>query len=169
MEQKSYISPEMKALLGKETIIKGSEPVDAGKIRRFAKSLGFDDPSYYDLENCNPFAPLTFVFSVNHDSLCEMDERGRPMNRPQHPPPFRRGVRGGNRFQFFRPVRVGDEITIVRKITKLEEKQGKSGPLVLMSYEMKYTNQDCELLGLNTETVIFRVPQDLRGEGDEDK
>ena len=38
MEQKSYISPEMKALLGKETIIKGSEPVDAGKIRRFGDS-----------------------------------------------------------------------------------------------------------------------------------
>ncbi len=169
MEQKSYISPEMKTLLGKETILKGTEPVDAGKIRRFAKSLGFDDPSYYDLKSGRPIAPLTFVFSVNHDSLCEVDERGRPTNRLPHPPPFRRGVRGGNRYQFFRPIRVGDEITVVRKITDLKEKQGKSGPLVLMSYEMKYTNQHGEILGLNTETVIFRVPQDLRGEGDEGK
>ena len=169
MPPKSYITPEMKALLGQETILKGTEPVDAGKIRRFAKSLGFVDPSYYDLENGKPIAPLTFVFSVNHDSLCEVDERGRPTNRPPHPPPFRRGVRGGNRYQFFRPVRVGDEIMVVRKITDLKEKQGKSGPLVLMSYEMKYTNQHGELLGLNTETVIFRVPQDLRGEGHEGK
>jgi len=163
MEKKSHISPEMRAMLGQETILKASEPVDAGKIRRFAKSLGLEDPRYYDLEWGQPIAPLSFVFSVNHDSMVEMDERGRPTNRLPHPPPFRRGVRGGNRYQFFQPVRVGDHIIVRRKILDLQEKEGKNGPLILMNFEMEYINQHGELLGRNVETTIFRFPQDTQG------
>ena len=157
MAKKSYITPEIQALLGQEIHFQATEAVDAGKIRRFAKSLGFEDPRYYDLENHQPIAPPTFLFSVNHDSVVEMDESGRPMNRLKLPPPFGPAMRGGNRYQFLQPVRTGDQIRIRRKVTDLREKEGKSGTLLFLTYDLAYTNQKGILLGINTETLIFRV------------
>jgi hypothetical protein len=69
VEKWSYLTPEIRALVGEETTFRASEPVDPGKIRRFAKALGFENPAYFSPEEGVPFAPLTFVFSVNHDSL----------------------------------------------------------------------------------------------------
>ena len=86
METKTYITREMEDVLRQETTFDSTEPVDAGKIRRFAKSLGFNDPKYYDWEGGNPLAPATFVFSVNHDSKVEMDESGRAKSRLSLPP-----------------------------------------------------------------------------------
>jgi hypothetical protein len=163
MEKKSYITPEIQALLGQETHFQATEAVDAGKIRRFAKSLGFEDSRYYDLENHQPIAPPTFVFSVNHDSLVAMDGSGRPANRLNLPSPFGPAMRGGNRYQFFQPVRTGDHIRIQRKVTGLEEKEGKTGTLLFLTYDLTYKNQKGELLGINTETLIFRVLQDQKG------
>ena len=149
------IPPEIWALVGQEATFQATEPVDAGKIRRLAKALGFEDPKYYDLANGLPLAPPTFVFSVNHDSLGGMDESGRPTNRLSLPPPFGPAIRGGNKFQFFQPVKVGDQISIHRKITDLKEKQGRRGPLVFLTYDLRYANQNGDLLGINTETLIF--------------
>jgi hypothetical protein len=163
METKSHITPEIRKLLGREDRFQGSEPVDAGKIRRLAKSLGFENPQYYDIANGQPIGPPTFVFSVNHDSLGEMDETGRPAGRLSLPPPFGPPMRGGNKYQFFRPVRVGDKITIQRKVTDLKEKEGRTGTLVFLTYDLKYTNQRDEVLGINTETLIFRIPSGTKG------
>jgi hypothetical protein len=164
MTKKSYITSEIQALLGQETVVTATEPVDAGKIRRFAKCLGFEDSRYYDFENGRPVGPPTFVFSVNHDSMGEMDESGRPMNRLKLPPPFGPAMRGGNRYQFFRPVQTGDRIRTERKVTDLKEKEGKSGTLLFLTYDLKYTNHKGELLGINTETLIFRVMKDQKGD-----
>jgi hydroxyacyl-ACP dehydratase HTD2-like protein with hotdog domain len=157
MVKQSYITPEIRALLAQEAISQSTEPVEPGKIRRFAKALGFQNPRYYDLENCRPIAPLTFVFSVNHDSLGEVDESGRPTNRVSLPPSYGPAIRGGNKYQFFRPVQVGDQILIRRKITDLQEKEGHTGSLLILTYDLEYSNQNRELLGINTESLIFRV------------
>ena len=69
---------EIQAKVGQESSFRASEPVDAGKVRRFAKALGFENPLYYDLEKGQPVAPLTYVFSVGHDSLADWDSLGRP-------------------------------------------------------------------------------------------
>ena len=164
MEKKTCITPEIQALLGQKAHFQATEAVDAGKIRRFAKSLGFENPHYYDLENGLPVAPATFVFSVNHDSMGEMDESGRPVNRLKLPPPFGPAMRGGNRYQFFQPVRAGDHVRIQRTVTDLKEKEGKSGVLVFLTYDLTYTNQKGKLLGINTETLIFRIPKDQKGD-----
>jgi hydroxyacyl-ACP dehydratase HTD2-like protein with hotdog domain len=156
------MKPEIMALVGQEASFRAVEPVDAGKIRRFALALGLEDPRYYDLAADRPTAPLTFVFSVNHDSLVGVDESGRPTNRLSLPPPFGPAIRGGNKFQFFRPVQVGDLISIHRKITDLKEKQGRRGPLAFLTYDLKYTSQQGDLLGINTETLIFQIIRDKR-------
>jgi len=37
-------TPEIQSLVGQEATFQATEPVDAGKIRRFAKALGIEDP-----------------------------------------------------------------------------------------------------------------------------
>jgi len=160
MEKVSYLTPEIQALLKQEVTWKATEPVDAGKIHRFAKSLGLDNPIYYDIEKGQPIAPPTFIFSVNHDSLGEFDEAGRPTKRLSLPPPFGPAMRGGNKYQFFQQVRVGDQVWMKRKVNGLEEKQGRTGALLFLTYDVHYTNQGGDLLGINTETLIFRVTQE---------
>ena len=163
------ITPEIEALVGQEATFQGTEPVDAGVIRRFAKALGLKDGRYYGLADAPPVAPPTFVFSVNHDSLGKMDESGRPANRLSLPPPFGPAIRGGNRYQFFRPVQVGDQIQILRKITSLKEKAGRRGPMAFLTYSLTYRNQKGDLLGINDETLIFLGPEDAGGKKKEDK
>jgi hydroxyacyl-ACP dehydratase HTD2-like protein with hotdog domain len=160
MEMGLSLTPDLQALLGQEVSWQGTEPVDAGKIRRFAKSLGLDDPLYYDVEHGLPVAPPTYIFSVNHDSLGEFDGSGRPAGRYSLPPPFGPAMRGGNQYQFFRQVHVGDQVGMKRKVTALEEKQGRTGALVFLTYDVHFTNQGGDLLGINTETLIFRVTRE---------
>ncbi len=152
-----YVTPEIQALVRQEAALRSTEPVDAGKIRRFAKALALENPEYYDLARNEPVAPLGFVFSVNHDSVGDVDESGRPTNRLSLPPPFGPAMRGGNKLRFSRPVRVGDEILIHRKITAVAEKEGRIGPLVFLTYDLTYKNQSGDLLGINTETLIFQA------------
>lgn len=160
MEKLSHIHPEIQALLGQEVIWKATEPVDAGRIHRFAKSLTLENPTYYDLEKGQPIAPPTFIFSVNHDSLAELDESGRPANRLSLPFPFGPAMRGGNKYQFFRQVLIGDQVWMKRKVIGLEEKQGRTGALLFLTYDVHYTNRGSDLLGINTETLIFRASQE---------
>jgi hydroxyacyl-ACP dehydratase HTD2-like protein with hotdog domain len=160
MEKASYLTPEIQALLEQEATWKATEPVNAGKIHRFAKSLGLDNPIYYDSEKGQPVAPPTFIFSVNHDSLGDFDETGRPTKRLSLPPPFGPAMRGGNKYHFLQQIRVGDQVWMKRKVTGLEEKQGRTGALLFLTYDVHYTNQDANLLGINTETLIFRVAQE---------
>jgi hypothetical protein len=108
MGKRPYLTSEIRALVGEETTFRASEPVDPGKIRRFVKALGFENPAYLNPDENALIAPLTFVFSVNHDSLGEVDESGRPLNRLSLPQPFGPAIRGGNEYQFFRPVKSGD-------------------------------------------------------------
>jgi acyl dehydratase len=149
--------PEMQAKVGQEATFQASEPVDAGKIRRFAKALGFENPLYYDLEKGQPVAPLTYVFSVNHDSLAELDVLGRPTYAFSPPPAHGLVLRAGNDYRFSRPVHLGDLIRTRRRVKEVKEKVGHSGPLLFLTYDLEYTTQTGEPLGLNTETIILQT------------
>jgi hydroxyacyl-ACP dehydratase HTD2-like protein with hotdog domain len=160
MEKGSHLTPEIQAFLEQEVTWEATEPVDAGKIRRFAKSLGLDDPVYYDMEKGQPVAPPTFLFSVNQDSFGDFDATGRPTKRLSLPAPFGPAMRGGNKYQFFQQIRIGDQVRMKRKVNGLEEKQGRTGALLFLIYNVQYTNQGGDLLGINTETLIFRVTEE---------
>ena len=77
----------------------------------------FENPLYYDLDKGQPVAPLTYVFSVNHDSLAELDVLGRPTYAFSPPPAHGLVLRAGNEYRFSRPVRVGDLIRTRRRGT----------------------------------------------------
>lgn len=162
MEKESLITPEVKAMVGTEKTFSSPEEVGRATIRRFAIAVGDPNPLYWDeaFAKKTPYggiiAPPTMVFELVHNLGDEIkEEDGGYSDKILLPPPLTRFVRGGNEYEFFKPVRPTDKITFKRKISQIYEKEGKAGALVFVIIEISYTNQKDELLGINRETFVF--------------
>ena len=63
---------------------------------------------------------------------------------------------GGMRFEIVAPVYLGDVLTVEERLTSIEEKQGRSGPLVITITLAEYRNQSGALVARYQQTIIFR-------------
>ena len=52
----------------------------------------------------------------------------------------------GSKWEYYQPIKPGDTITVVQKVTEVTEKQGRHGPMILATVEIIYTNQFGELV-----------------------
>ena len=105
------------------------EPVELGRVKDYL--LAMDEPA--DI-GPGDVVPALFVLTF-----------GRT-RRPQ--PSKGSAVNAGDDYEFFAPVRVGDTITIARKVLGVDEKQGKNGRMFLIRAEATYTNQRGEQVAL---------------------
>jgi acyl dehydratase len=164
MKDNSLITVEVRAMIGKE-----GEPI-TGKvyekeIRRFCYAVGDLNPLYLDKEkailskNGGIVAPPMFydVPTIPELPLDALKEDGLlPPAGYGGPQLTTRIMAGGKTVEFFKSMRPGDKITSVWKIVDIYEKKGRSGPLLFVIIENKYTNQDDELLLIETVTGISR-------------
>ncbi len=56
---------------------------------------------------------------------------------------------GGEEWEFHRPLLIGDTVTAQRRLGAVEEKDGRSGPFVLIHYETTFTNQRDEVVAVS--------------------
>ncbi|MCJ0902867.1 MaoC family dehydratase N-terminal domain-containing protein [Rhodococcus sp. ARC_M6] len=63
---------------------------------------------------------------------------------------------GGENTTFFGPGYDGDVVTSVRVVDSVEEKRGRSGRFVLVTWKTIYTNQNDEVLAEATTSMIAR-------------
>ena len=127
----------------KSFIGKTSTPVvmhiERGKIREFARAIKDEDPVYHDEAYATKEAggimpPVTFLQTVSHWD----DGRGRV----RIPFDLKRVLHGEQEYEFLEPIRVGDVLTVVSKITDIFEKPGKRGGSMNFAVtETTYTNQ----------------------------
>lgn len=156
----SFITLEMKALIGKETVFTAPEEIGRASIRLFAMAIGDSHPLYWDGEFAERtsfkgiIAPPTFICETSQYMTGEIDERGGFARSVRLPLPG--VVRGGNEYEFFQPVRPTDVVSAKWKVTDIYEKEGKTGNLVFLICEITYSNQNGEVLAINRETMIFR-------------
>ena len=115
-------------------------PVEAGHVRRFAEAIGDRNPRWREE------APPTFLVALAPASihLAEAEEYGRGW------------LNGGNRFEYFAPVRIGDEITAIGRVAEVYEKEGSTGNLLFIVFETEYRNQRGELAARLRGTMIRR-------------
>jgi len=73
-------------------------------------------------------------------------------------------VRGGEEIEFFKPVYVNDRVTVKGKIINMNEKDGKSGKLILVTSEFTYTNQNGDLLAKHRVTMIATPRKESKNE-----
>ena len=156
--------------IGKEMGSRTGDAVSAKDIRHFAMAIDNPDPIYYDEDAAKKgkygglVAPQGYICWATQNSstekrVCELTEdgfvRGAFLAIPEIPGVWNFGwVRGGEEYEFFEPVRVGDQVTVKHKITDITEKVGKSGRLIFTTTEHRYTNQKGDLLATHRITMI---------------
>lgn len=114
--------------------------VEAGHVRRFAEAIGDPNPRW------EKEAPPTFLIALAPVAVHTQDaeEYGKTW------------LNGGNRFEYFAPVLIGDEITASGHVADVYDKSGSSGDLLFIIFETNYTNQRGELVARVTGTTIRR-------------
>ncbi|MFT4585080.1 MAG: 3-methylfumaryl-CoA hydratase [Gammaproteobacteria bacterium] len=92
--------------------------------------------------------PLTQIADLGPDGL---------MRDPLLPElPLKRVMAGGIKQRYFRAVMPGDVLSISRRISNIYEKQGSSGPLIFVDYELNVRATDGELVMQETQSRINR-------------
>ncbi len=142
------LTDELRAFIGIESNPATYE-IERHAVERFACAIGDPNPVYSDEIAARKssygglIAPPTFVRSL------------LPGAYPKpYPEPFAHILDGGSKYRFSVPVRVGDRITVVRKIINLFEKQGRLGTMLFRVSEIRYVNQLGQLATTQTTTTI---------------
>jgi len=117
-----------------------SATVEAGHLERFVEAI--DDPNPRWTEEAPPTYLVALVPVSMH--LAEAEEYGKGW------------LNGGNRFEHFEPVRVGDRITATGKVADVYEKTGGSGTLLFIIFETDYVNQHGRTVARLRGTAIRR-------------
>jgi len=114
--------------------------VEAGHVRRFVEAIGDPNPRW------KKQAPPTFLVALAPVSyhLDDAEVYGKGW------------LNGGNRFEYFAPVLIGDQITANGHIVDVYDKPGSSGNLLFIIFETDYSNQRGELVARLRGTVIRR-------------
>jgi hypothetical protein len=114
--------------------------VEAGHLKRFVEAVGDPNPRW------TKEAPPTFLVALAPTSLHleEAEEYGKGW------------LNGGNRFEYFEPVKVGDRITATGKVADVYEKTGTSGNMLFIIFETDYVNQHGRTVARLRGTAIRR-------------
>lgn len=134
-------------------------------FRMYADAIDDPNPLYTDPDAARsaglpdvmaPPTLLTDTFRFYGDSI---NESGLPTSLEQQSAGT--PIRAGNSYRFFRRVHPSDVIAATRSVTRVWQKQGRSGSLTFQEVKITYRNQHDELLATNTEVVCYREPADV--------
>lgn len=154
---------QLRQLVGTEMTGTAPEPVGRAFIRQFALAIEDDNSLYYDEEYARQtryggiVAPPTYVCETWQYLAGDLDETGGPARRIRLP--VGTEIRGGNEYEFFQPFRPDDILTARWKVVDVYQKQGGTGRLIFLVYDITYTNQRCEPLAVNREWLVYRLPR----------
>ena len=126
-----------------------STDVEKGAIVKFARAIDDDNPLFRDelAARNGPYgaliAPPTFL-------------RSMVSARPNLPfeLPLPRLLDGGSDWEYFEPIRAGDRITSVGRITDIAERTGRLGLMIFVTTVITYTNQLGQVAATQTSTSI---------------
>ncbi len=114
--------------------------VERGAVERFARAIGDENPLFPDI------APPTFLRSLGRAIPTLPDGESLP-----------RALDGGSEWTYDAPVRAGDTITFSTQLEQLIEREGRMGPMLLLTYLTEYVNQNGEVAATQRNTTI-RMP-----------
>jgi acyl dehydratase len=161
----SLVPAETRALVGEPLGAPVSALVTRREAQRYARAVGDLADIYFDEAAARAagydglVAPPTFVGHavVEGATLDDLRQDGLWIDRGTR---VRLGVSrtmfGGEEWDFRAPVLVGDTITAQRRLGAVEEKDGRSGPFVLIHYETTFTNQRDEIVAVSRLVGIAR-------------
>jgi acyl dehydratase len=129
-------------------------PVEAGRLRFFAKATGNADPVYIDeaaaRDAGHPGLPVppTFFFCL------EMEQPNPAAMRELLGIDYRRLLHGEQRFRYHAPAHAGDKLRYEPRIADIYDKKG--GALEFVRRETRVTNQNGTLVAELTCVTVVR-------------
>lgn len=133
-----------------------SEPLSLRQLREYLAGTGDDLAEWADPAAGKPVPPLFF-----HAACRPIVAEGDLREDGQYAFLGVAGVEGmtmsgGMRFEILAPVYLGDVLTVEERLASIEEKRGRSGPLVMTTTLAEYRNQSGALVARYRQTIIFR-------------
>ncbi|MET7402552.1 MaoC family dehydratase N-terminal domain-containing protein [Dactylosporangium sp. NPDC005572] len=160
------ITDEARAFVGVDVPL-GTGIVSRREFQRWAAALDDWNPLYFDDEFAREYgyreavAPALFIGCVTRSPVALGSLR--PDGLPAQPssgmvplPYTPRYMAGGDVWEFLASAYDGDRITASRRIVALEQKEGRSGPFVIITGRTSYVNQDNVTIALCTDTILAR-------------
>jgi acyl dehydratase len=149
--QESAITPELKAMVGKDFPPTTWE-VTKSDIIRFAQAIEDLNPLWNDEEQARRsrfgglIASPTFPASLANEEMTKL-----LFNTPT---PLKKLLNGGNEMEWYHPIRPGDRITVTGRVANLREGEGALGRMLFLIFEVTYTNQSGEAVARGRNTFI---------------
>jgi acyl dehydratase len=177
MSPASLVTDAHRALVGQRgPRIVAEFPITGESIRRFTQALMQPNPIHWDAKASQAagfedvVAPPLYVMhairrrSAASDPLDELAEHpdwdGADADTigglPELVFPLARVLNGGTAAEFFQCPKVGDIVSARSMYTDIAERQGRSGPMVVVTIETEYHNQADELLARVRMTILRR-------------
>lgn len=155
-----------------------SLPLERDPLRRFAQAVMDPDPTYFDgdfaerskfggivappLYPVHAFRPpaggedpLDLV-RADPDADGSGGSDGVFFGLEPIVSPFKRLLNGGNEIEFYRCLAIGETCVATARYADIQLKDGKSGPMLLVSIETTFTTDAGDLLLINKQTLIWR-------------
>jgi len=167
VDEKSLITDEARAMIGRENEPVISGPTTELEIMNYCHAVGDLNPLYIDKEAAEkgPYGgiiapPLCVpIPGVMRPSDLREDGLPAPKGNANWQPPLKttRSMAGGTETEFGVPIRPGDMLTSRSKIADIFERTGRSGSrLVFVVTETVTTNQNGEVVSISRSTGISR-------------
>jgi acyl dehydratase len=162
MPEMPYVSEEAWDFVGRESV-RVSDPVSMRHLKEYLAGADDWNPLYCD----DDFARRTHYGGIVAPPLFFLvaSRRVVPMSRlledGQYDDLMVPGVHGvsvlaGWDIELGKSIRIGDVITVREKILSIDEKQGRTGKLVIVKKESTHTNQRGEHVARDVQTIIYR-------------
>jgi acyl dehydratase len=159
----SLLTDELRQWIGREYRYTAPEEIGRASIRYFALALGDDNLLYYDEQYARAagypgiIAPPTFVCETNQYAHRPPNEDGYIGHWWDLPISGCRMIRGGHEYEFFRPVRPEDRITVSWRLDDISEhRSSRGGTMLMVVATATISDQRGAVLARNRETLLFQ-------------
>ncbi len=149
----TLLTPELLAAVGRTTEPRREE-VSRREIRHYAAATRQRDPRYLRGDEAPPLFYTALFWP--EAPLEELRADGLTREGLLPPLPLKRVMAGGVSVNFTRAIRPGDQLVARKALKRIQEKQGRSGPLIFVDVEMVVETESGEPVLTETTTSIAR-------------
>ncbi len=125
--------------------------IEKGMIRQFVQAIDDPNPLWQDGEYAKKsgyggiIAPATFILAIGFEQFVEALIASAS---------FATMLMASTELEYYQPIRPGDMITVIIKISNIRERQGKMGKMAFINFDTTYKNQRQELVVKCQQMVI---------------
>jgi len=160
----SLIPTESLARVGEVLAGPVTVPIDAREAQRYAYAVGDENPIYFDEKVAQAAGyrtitvpPLFITHALVQPKPSNMlREDGLYEDTTSVHLEVSRMMFGGEEWDFFEPVCVGDAITATTRLADLDQKEGSKGPFVRLVRETTFVNQEEQVVARSRQIGIAR-------------